>query len=438
MDKIGARKISLTKKNVSFLPQSIGVYLFKHSGAILYIGKSVSLRARILSHLENAKLDPKENAIVKNSDVLEYYLADSEFKALLLESSLIQKYHPKYNRRWQDDKSYLYIKITLKEKYPKVLVVRKEDEGKSLYFGPFQSRYDVDVILKIIRKIFPFCTQKKLAKRECFYAKIGLCNPCPNSIEQMTDVKLKRELLKQYRYSIRRVIMVLSGKIDLVLKESYRKIKDLTKQQNYEEALLLRDKILNFERLIQQREFASDISSNYNQASQAGKSLLSLLSQFFPNLNKLNRIECYDISSLLQKDATASMVVFSAGMPNKSEYRKFRIKNMKSRSDFAMLEEVFKRRFKHNWQTPDLIVVDGGTPQVLRVKRVFHEFGRKIPLIGLAKHPDRLIIAAPDKFYTFRPQTYNLGFILIRALRDEAHRFARKYHLLLRRKKMLQ
>src|SRR3989338_10749643 len=150
----------LNKKAISSLPPSTGVYLFKKNKEILYIGKAVSLKARLLSHLENAKLDPKEDLIVKNSDRIEYFLTDSEFKALLLESAFIQKYQPTYNLRWKDDKSYLYIKITSKDEFPKVFSVRREDDKKSLYFGPFPSQRSLEEILNSIRKIFPFCQQK--------------------------------------------------------------------------------------------------------------------------------------------------------------------------------------------------------------------------------------------------------------------------------------
>ena len=161
MSAIKSKSILLRKKDILKLPQGVGVYVFKKKKQILYIGKSISLKARILSHLENAKLDPKEAAIIKNSNQIEYYITDSEFKALLLESSLIQRNHPKYNRRWQDDKSYLYIKITLREDFPKVLSVRRENDGRSRYFGPFPSRGDVEEVLRTIRRIFRFVLKKR-------------------------------------------------------------------------------------------------------------------------------------------------------------------------------------------------------------------------------------------------------------------------------------
>ena len=177
---------------------------------------------------------------------------------------------------------------------------------------------------------------------------------------------------------------------------------------------------------------------NYNKSKESIELLKKLLQNHISDGEPLRRIECYDISNLSQKDATASMVVFVDGLPDKSQYRKFRIKNLRLRSDFDMLEEVFERRLKHNWPKPNLVVVDGGVPQVVKVKRVFKKLGVDIPLLGIAKHPDRLILNAPTKLTTLRPSMNNLGFNLIRALRDEAHRFARKYHLLLRQKKMLK
>ncbi len=430
------RITQISKATINKLPLSVGVYLFKKGTKTLYIGKSISLKARLLSHLENAKLDPKEASIIKNSDTLEYLPVDSEFKALLLEAALIRKHHPKYNRRSMDDKSYLYIKITSREKFPKVSLIRRENDGKSDYFGPFPSQKDAEEIIRTVRRFFPFCRQKKMGKKPCFYAKIGLCKPCPNEVAGLADERTRLRLKTVYRQNIRQLKNVLRGKIELVLKESYDKVKDLGKKQKFEEALQLRDKILRFERLIQQKQFTSDILHNYNQSQKSLESLLHTLSICFYPPVRLKRIEAYDISNLSFSDATASMIVFTDGRADKSEYKRFKIKDKNSRSDFEMLEEIFIRRFHNNWPQSDLIVVDGGSPQVLKVKQVLMRLNKKIPLIGIAKHPDRLVIDTPGKLLILRPGVNDLGFNLIRFMRDEAHRFARKYHLLLRRKRI--
>ena len=172
--------------NTANLPSQSGVYLFYSGKEIIYIGKSVNIKARVASHLENAKINNKEAAIISHADRLEYLLTDSEFKALLLESRLIQQHQPKYNAVWKDDRSYLYIKIT-HELYPKVYAVRKENDGKAIYFGPFSSQRQVNLILREIRKVFPFCSQKKISARPCFHSKINLCSPCPNVIAGLND-----------------------------------------------------------------------------------------------------------------------------------------------------------------------------------------------------------------------------------------------------------
>ena len=418
------------------VPPSCGVYFFKKGTEILYIGKSVNLKSRLLSHLENAKLDNKEAAIIQNSDTIEYVIAESEFKALFLESDLIRKYKPKYNARWRDDKSYLYIKITVKEDYPKIFAVRREFDNKSKYFGPFPSMYSIEEILKEIRKIFPFCTQKQISKTPCFFSKINLCKPCPNVIEKTENAEEKARLKRVYRNNIRQIIKIFEGKTDVVLKGLYAELKKLTVEQRYEEALALRNKVYRFEHLIHDRIFSSGhITEEYNQSEARTKNLLAILNHFFPNLEKLKRVECYDISNLSQKEATASMVVFTDGLSDKSQYRKFKIKDLNLQSDFDMLEEVIKRRFNNDWERPDLLVVDGGRPQVRRVSQVLRNLNVGIPLIGIAKHPDRLVINV-DNFPIVRPPVHSLGFGMIRALRDESHRFAKKYHLLLRNKKL--
>ena len=133
----------ITRKEIETLPNTIGIYLFKKDKTINYIGKSVNIKARLLSHLENSKLDNKERSMIINSNKIETIVTESEFKALILETKLIGEFQPKYNSIWKDDKSPLYIKVTIKNEFPKILITRKPASVKatadeeSLYFGPF-------------------------------------------------------------------------------------------------------------------------------------------------------------------------------------------------------------------------------------------------------------------------------------------------------------
>lgn len=430
------KSVALERKLLNeHLPASNGIYQFVKGDEIVYVGKSVNIKARVLSHIEAAKLDNKEAAIVRNSDSIRYFVTDTEFKALLLESQLIRSIKPVYNVRWRDDKSYLYIKISIKDEYPKVFLSRHEEDPKARYFGPFPSVRTTQDIIRSIRRVFPFDTQKNLSKRACFYSKIGLCNPCPNVIQQEPDLETKKELQRQYKLNIRRVMRVLEGNTDAILKDMYNDLKELSEDQRYEEAIVQRNRILRFERFLQGRQLDKRGEEVFNQAEEGMESLRKLLLRTFPELPLPKRIECYDISNTNQQEITASMVVMTDGMIDKKQYRKFRIKDMTVQSDFEAMREVFQRRIKREtWPVPDLIVVDGGRPQVRTVMEVFAQNEYGVPFIGIAKNPDRLITGTPD-MSMIRPPLNHPGFSLVRALRDESHRFAKKYHVLLRSKK---
>lgn len=430
-------KITVSREVINTVPSTHGVYLFICKGKILYVGKSINLKVRLLSHLENAKVDPKEAAIINNSDAIECIVTDSEFNALFLESKLIKTHKPRYNRRWIDDKNYLYIKITTGEIYPKISAVRKENLKKATYFGPFSSTKNVHGILREIRKVFPFCTQTKISKRPCFYSKIHQCDPCPNKIESLTDPQEKKRLRQIYRRQLNRIIKVFRGRTDLVLQDLYDELKRLTQQARFEEAITVRNRIYKLEQLINHTLFSPDTMQLPNQSAEALTKLKELLTPYFGHMSEIRRIECYDVSNFAGKEATASMVVVTDGLIDKSQYRKFKIKDPLLRSDYDMMQEVFRRRLRNQWEKPDLIVVDGGKPQVRTVLQTLQVADINIPLIGIAKNPDRFVIGVA-KLSTIKPPVQNVGFRLVQALRDESHRFAKKFHTELRRKKLIQ
>lgn len=424
-------KIKNTIEEIKKLESFAGVYLYLEKGKPLYIGKSTHVKVRLLSHAENARTDKKEASYVNGADELELIQTDSELRALLLESKLIQTYHPKYNVRWRDDKSYLYIKISQKDTFPQITVVRRENDKRSLYFGPFPSTKVAGEILKEIRRVFPYHSSKTESHRACFYSKIKLCDPCPNVAH--TDEDKKR-----YRHNIRQIIRTLKGESDEVLKGLYNQCEQLSNEQRYEEALLIRNKIFRFERLFSDRLFGPDEHESHNKSEENIAELLKLLSYYLPELKTLKRIECYDVSNLSQKEATASMVVFTEGQINKGEYRKFKIRQPKTLSDFDMMVEVVTRRLRNNWPLPDLMVIDGGKPQIRKILgiKMQNEKLKDVAIIGLAKNPDRIVVGA-GALPTIRPRLNNRGFNMIQHMRDESHRFAKKYHTYLRDKAFL-
>lgn len=427
----------ITLENTNDIPDLPGVYYFKQDGASIYIGKSVNLRARVRSHIQQAKLSKKEYAIVSQADTLEWSTTLSNFDALLLEAKLIQEFKPKYNVLWKDDKNYLYIKITIKDQYPKLIPVRKEDDGKSLYFGPFRSTYMTNTLLYELRRIVPFSTHTQKGTRGCFYSRLGYCSPCPNLIENETDEKTKSSMQAQYKKNIRKVRSILGGKTDQFSMILEKQLQEYSDNQKYEEAILIRNKLYQFSLFLDRRSFGdSPISVDVDRSSLESDIAEFLMKYFSVTSSENHRLECYDISNLYGQEATGSMVVFSNGEFARKEYRKFKIAH-KGISDINMMKEMIERRLKHDeWDKPDVMILDGGAPQLRHIDKMFRDMGMNIPLISIAKRPDRILIAK-NGYKSIYLNRESLLFKIIQALRDESHRFAKKYHVSLRNRNFL-
>jgi excinuclease ABC subunit C len=181
----------------------------------------------------------------------------------------------------------------------------------------------------------------------------------------------------------------------------------------------------------------------YNQSETRISNLQSILASYFVNLKSLHRIECYDASQNGMSDAVVSMVVAVDGLLDHGQYRRFKVKNPRAISDFDRLEEALIRRLKNaRWPRPDLIVIDGGTPQLRRLQRVFDQLAEPPLYVGLAKHPDHLVL--PDlqgqalkgsKWITLKLDQTGPTHALLAQLRDEAHRFANSYRQALEKKR---
>lgn len=431
----------ISKSDIQDAPSQTGVYTFYKDKTPIYIGKAINIKARLLSHLKNADIDRKESLIITKSTKIDWQVVDSEFKALLLEADLIQKNQPKYNLILKDDKSYLYIKIT-KEEYPKVLIVRRENDGKSTYFGPFNSYDTASKIVRGIRTIIPFCTQKKISNRKCFYSKIGLCDPCPNNISKLLDDSEKKLLKKIYLKSIAKVKRILSGNIASIILDLEKQIKKLSDNQDYEEAIKYRNKLQSFQKLLSlhQENWGNIDVKHQENAQNEFKILISkYFTEYKPDMKNI-RIECYDVSNISGEHATASMVVFENFAPTLGEYRKFKVRTKRRTSDPYLMREILIRRFNNKWKWPDLIVLDGGRPQLHAFQNLIKDgqvnplisHVRVIPFLGIAKNPDRLISGWDLEPINSReiPSLFNI----IKQLRDESHRFAKKYHVQLRSK----
>ncbi len=405
------------------LPETAGVYVYFRESTVIYIGKAINLKRRVSSYFD-LDLDIKTSKMIAEATHLSFIQVSSELEALLLEAKLIRAYMPHYNISAKDDKQPLYIRIT-KEEYPRIVTARKiaENEKNLAFYGPFPSSRSVYSVLRMLRRIFPF-SDHKIGKRACIYSHIGLCNPCPNEIIQITDSSLKAESTARYKKNIRNIKSILDGNIEKVLKSLEKEMNVLSKKENYEDAARVRNQITNLEYITRPQmptEFYMQNPNLYEDTrSKELSSLKSILVKSGVKTKKMTRIECFDIAHLSGTNATASMVTFTDAEADKTYYRHFRIKRAKGGDDYASMKEIGERRKKNlaSWGTPDLIIVDGGVGQV----KAFKEGLSEVPVVGIAKHPDRLIIGE-NKIKLVGP-----ALNLVARMRDEAHRFARRYH----------
>ncbi|OGY28181.1 MAG: hypothetical protein A2Z42_04760 [Candidatus Woykebacteria bacterium RBG_19FT_COMBO_43_10] len=406
------------------LPENSGVYIFKDKKNVpIYIGKSANIKKRVNYHF-NQKFDgPKESILINKVKKIEAIRVDSEIEALILEANLIKKYKPLYNTQLKDDKDYLYIKVT-KDAFPKVLMARKKGLlGAKEYFGPFPSTSKVKTTLKTLRKIIPYSTCKPNQRRPCLYYHLGLCpGVCAGLIDE-----------ERYRKNIDKLVYFLKGNRSLVLRSLERELKKSVSALMFEEAQDITNKIKAIEYITKPTTSLYYLDENIERSRN--KELLDL-ANLLGLAKKPLRIECYDISNIFGKDATGSMVVFSDGYADLSEYRRFKIKTVKGINDTAMISEVLKRRFNNDWVKPDLIVIDGGKPQLNAALLVVKELGLRIPVISLAKRLEEIYFT--NKRDPIRLPSDNDALRLVQRMRDEAHRFAINYHRKLRAKQFLE
>ncbi len=418
------------KSKISNLPKSPGVYEFRDKQRkILYIGKATILKDRVGSYFRDQSLAlgtlPKAKLLVAQIADIKIHETDSVLEALILEANLIKKHQPKYNVEGKDDKSFVQVVIT-KENFPRVMVDRiqnskiKVQNDNSKFknylkiFGPYTSRKQLEIALKLIRKIFPYHSAKQISRNCCFEHQIGLC-PGPHA-----GAITKKDYLK----NIHGVEMILEGKKKYLLKVLEKQMKDYSKNNEFEKAAEARNRIFALEYIRDVALISEDMAGSQHPMLGA------------PNIGCWDkcRIEVYDISNIGGDFATGSMVVFAGRKPDKSQYRKFRIMTIDGIDDVGMMREMLKRRFQNDWPLPDLIFVDGGKGHLNMAENVIAQFGYNIPVVAVAKGPTRKKL---DMYYNKEAlifQNIISDAKLVERIRNEAHRFAISYHKKLRRK----
>lgn len=554
-------KILDLQHKLAVLPTSPGVYLMLNEvGEIIYVGKAMNLRSRVRSYFQkSANHSVKVHVMVEHVVDFEYIVTDSELEALILENNLIKKHGPRYNVRLKDDKTYPYIKVTVQETFPRVLVVRKRLKDGARYFGPYTDVTAVKHTLSFLRSLFPIRScSKKIEEgandRPCLNYHIGRClAPCAGLVSK-----------DRYGEMMAEVLLFLEGRLDCLIPDLTKKMQEAAGLLEFERAARFRNQIKGLQTIAEKQKIVAEhgedrdflglarhgelacvqvffvrggkligrdhfmlacaadeeegeilrsfLQQYYEEASYIPKEILIPTALTEPDLlenwlGKLRgtrvylrvpqrgakkqlvemvmknaqivldetrsrnsykekalgralqelqdlvelpeppaRIEAFDISNLQGTNIVASMVVWEHGALKPDDYRRFKIKGVEGApNDYAAMEEAVARRFKRglteleaNTQDqkfaafPDLVLIDGGKGQLGVAIEVRDQLGLKIPFLSLAEKREEIYLEG-------RPEPVVLsndapGLLLLRQIRDEAHRFALTYHRNLRGK----
>ncbi|MDO8513290.1 MAG: excinuclease ABC subunit UvrC [bacterium] len=531
------------------IPKKPGVYIMRDENRrVLYVGKAKNLKNRVTSYFHtstslSARRDlpsPWIELMIRQIDDIETIIVSNEFEALLLENNLIKKYHPTYNIRLKDDKTFPYLKLT-NEEFPRLTITRNVLNDKAKYFGPYLSANSLRQTIQFIRKNFGIVTHTyKTGQRACLNYQLGLCAaPYAGKVTK-----------EEYDNRINSTIKFLKGNYKELLKELQLDMEKQANNMDFEGAAKTRDQIANLNRLIESQHIVSahltnrDIFAVYKMYDIAtctvmkvrqGKLLHcnnlqfdavdkfdekdilhAVLSQYYVNnfdipkeilvntevedltilvsaflergiktqiskpkpgdqmalvdlalenaidstnqvltkskqlnniLESLQRdlelpkspqiIEAFDISNLGENQAVGAMVTFVKGVPCKDRYRKFIIKTVVGQNDVAMMGEIVSRRLNNKeLPKPSLILIDGGKGQLNAACEVLKKLGLKIPIIGLVKKDELIFIPKVELPIALNLQSKSL--LLLRAIRDEVHRFGISFHRAKRNKAFLE
>ncbi|MBR3052290.1 GIY-YIG nuclease family protein [Candidatus Saccharibacteria bacterium] len=443
------------KQKLNKLPAQPGVYFHKNKvGEIIYVGKAAVLKNRVRQYFQKSHKDPKTEALVREITDTDWIVVDTEMDALFLESEMIKRYMPKWNILLRDDKTVSYVRITMHDEVPYISFTRTPMDDKAQYVGPFYGKKAVEKAVRILRKVFPYYT-KPYTGHKTLDTDLGLT----------PGIEVGRSTPRDYKRNLRKLIRYLEGDRQKLLRELEKTMYDEASRGNYELAAEARNQLFGLKELQRKIVFSDkefmDISSD-----QALLQLQRMLGLTEPP----RRIEGYDISHHAGENTVGSMVVFTNGAADRAEYRKFKVRTSRN-DDLKSMTEVITRRLKHKeWESPDLIILDGGITQVNAILPLVEPHG--IPVIGRDKSGDhsrnagvKLVIPEyseprgfrsaaarglarlargdgprrrdPKSEYLELPTNSHVARLIAR-IDEEAHRFAITYHSLLQRKSMLK
>ena len=451
------------------LPRSPGVYFHKSkSGEIIYVGKAAVLKNRVKQYFQSSRnFDIKTLALVREIHDTDWVETESEIDALFLESEMVKRYMTRYNILLRDDKSQLFVRIDMKSEWPYVCFTRNPSDDGAEYFGPFYNGYAVKKALRHLRQVYPYFTKEPSKQTSRLDEDLGLS---PRR-EDGSEV---------YKQGLRKLISYIKGNRVALMRELEVAMKAAAAAHDFEKAVEQRNKLRAMKEL-QRRVMFGDREFLDISKDKALSDLQDLLM-----LSKVPaRIEGYDISHMGGTEVVASMVVFTNGVSDRAEYRKFKTK-IERNDDTANMYETIHRRFSPknvaSWGMPNLVLIDGGKGQLNAALNAMEARGVVVPTISIAKREEEILIhrsrshIAQDAIDDVRSNppagvgifdekdfvvinlhlgqqnagahsknlrgastvsAYSDVTKLFQRIRDESHRFAVSYHTVLKRKRQV-
>ena len=470
----------LTRK-VHEVPHKPGVYLMRDRfNRVIYVGKARDLRKRVGSYFMPSKLaqaDIKTRAMLDAVWDFETHTVQSEPESLLLEGKLIKEYRPRYNISFRDDKRFLVVKVDPTEEWPRFRLARfKKDDG-ARYFGPYAHAGALRQTLNFMRKKFGVLT-------------FGRGSPTERELKSATyqvPTRLSELSAELYRERVAQACDFLEGHSREMIGAVEDEMRKSAEKLDFEKAAELRNMLDDLRRTTKpMRRFTRhSLPSTIDPVSDVQTLADALQLTRLPSV-----MECFDISNISTTHVVASMVCFRNGIPDKNNYRRYRIRTVEGQDDFASMAEVVRRRYSRvlgsisetgnrkpesdkeavaltasefSQETaqeiaermtaeispqsairnpklfavrlPDLIIVDGGKGQLSSACRELQRLGlHELPIIGLAKEYEEIYRPARALPLVLPPDSGALR--LLQRIRDEAHRFANTYHQLLMKKRI--
>jgi excinuclease ABC subunit C len=463
------------------VPHKPGVYIMRDRlHRVIYVGKARDLRKRVSSYFIPSRAmtaDRKTRALLDSVWDFEIHTVKSEPEALLLEGRLIKEFRPKYNVSFRDDKRFLLVRVDPREEWPRFRLTRLRKDDSARYFGPFAHAGALRETLNFMRKKFGVLT-------------FGRGSPTERERKSSTyqvPMKLADIDAAQYHQRVDAACDFLAGQSREMLDQLDAEMKKAAEK-------------LDFERAAELRNMIDDLRTTTRPVRKFTRHMLPgaidpqadliILAEALGLPGPPRVMECFDISNISTTHIVASMVRFTGGVPDRANYRRYRIKTVEGQDDFASMAEVVRRRYARvlgeiadcrlpnanlpasdairdshvdyspehsqenpaetakrvaenrqleigNWKLPDLIIVDGGKGQLGSACRELQRLRLyDVPIIGLAKEFEE--IHRPGHALPLRLPHESGAVKMLQRIRDEAHRFANGYHQLLMKRRVAE